>query len=83
MEAIFRIIGDGAGFKLERPRKSQEKVTILIPITAGVQVGAFQEPQRFEVKERVTRLGRHDAYVSPVGGEATLDADAFLKVLVG
>lgn len=79
---IFSIIGSGAGFTIESPKKSQEKATIMISIAHGAQVGKFRVPPRFEIRERVTRLGRHDAYVSPTGGELVLDAEAFRQVLL-
>ncbi len=79
---IFRIIASGDGFKIERPKKSQEKSTIMIPITSGTKVGkAISEPS-FTAKHRITELGRHDAYVVPQGGGFELDAAAMKKVLL-
>jgi len=80
---IFEIIASGTGFQIDNPAKSQEKTTIMIPITSGSQVATYDEVPSFEVAHHVTRLGRHDAYVRPVGGKVTFDADAFLAVLVG
>jgi len=79
---IFEIIGSGAGFTIENPIKSQEKATIFIPITSGLQIASFGEVPTFELEHRVTRLGRHDAFVRPVGGDVTFDADSFLKTLL-
>lgn len=79
---IFDIIGSGGGFDIEMPDKSQGKITITIPITAGRQVAAFRQKPSFEVEHQVTRLGRHDAYVRPVGGDVAFDRDAFLRVLL-
>jgi hypothetical protein len=39
--SVFEIIASGAGFKIETPAKSQEKSTIMIPITSGLQIGLF------------------------------------------
>src|SRR5450759_3556916 len=36
---IFATIGSGSRFTIETPEKSQEKATIMIPITSGTQVG--------------------------------------------
>jgi len=81
--SIFQIIGSGAGFQIDNPRKSQEKTTIMIPITSGQRVATYQEIPTFEVEHHVTRLGRHDAYVRPVGGDVRFDPDMFLNVLLG
>lgn len=80
---IFEIIGSGAGFQIDNPAKSQEKTTIMIPITSGSRVATYSEVPTFEVDHHVTRLGRHDAFVRPVGGAVTFDADAFLTALLG
>ncbi len=80
---IFEIVGSGVGFKIDNPAGSQEKATIFIPITSGLQVASFVEAPSFEVEPQVTRLGRHDAFVRPVGGKVKFDADAFLKALLG
>jgi hypothetical protein len=78
---IFRVIGSGHGFVIERPAKSQEKATIMIPITSGVCVGKFTDLPRFESRERVTRLGRHDAFVVPTGGRLEIEAQSLRAVL--
>jgi hypothetical protein len=80
---IFEIIGSGVGFQIDNPAKSQEKTTIMIPITSGLKVATYDEIPTFTVEHQVTRLGRHDAYVRPVGGAVQFDADAFLTALVG
>lgn len=49
----------------------------MIPITKGIQIARCSLPN-FQVEHKVTRLGRHDAYVRPVGGEAELDYVALL-----
>lgn len=74
---IFDIIGSGKGFTIENPAKNQEKATIMIPITAGVQIGIFHEKPSFKVEHKTTELGRHDVYVRPEGGKIEIDADAF------
>jgi hypothetical protein len=79
---IFTIIASGTDFTIETPAKSQEKATIMIPITSGLQIGNATELPRFEAKLRVTELGRHDAFVAPRGGGFSLDADAARHVLV-
>ncbi len=80
---IFAIIGGGDGYSIETPEKSQEKATIMIPITSGTQVGKATSLPAFAAAHRVTELGRHDAYVVPQGGGFDLDAAATRKVLVG
>lgn len=79
---IFTIIGSGSGFTIETPKKSQEKATIMIPITSGMQVGRATAIPTFAAEHRVTELGRHDAYVVPQGGGFELDAAATKKVLL-
>ena len=79
---IFASIGRGSGFTIETPKKSQEKATIMIPITSGVQVGRATAIPTFAAEHRVTELGRHDAYVVPQGGGFELDPAAMKKVLL-
>jgi len=79
---IFATIGSGSGFTIETPKKSQEKATIMIPITSGTQVGRATAIPTFAAEHRVTELGRHDAYVVPQGGGFELDAAAAKKVLL-
>jgi len=79
---IFRIIASGDGFKIERPKNSQEKSTIFIPITSGLQVGRSTGAPTFTAEHHVTQLGRHDAYVVPQGGGFELDAATMMKVLL-
>jgi len=78
---IFATIGSG-GFTIETPAKSQEKATIMIPITNGTQIGRATAIPTFAAEHRVTELGRHDAYVVPQGGGFELDAAATRKVLL-
>lgn len=79
---IFRIIASSQGFRVENPAKSQEKATVMIPITSGQRLGEFQEMPQFEARKRVTRLGRHDAFVVPIGGRLTVDPAAVERVLI-
>ncbi len=79
---IFAIIGSEGGFTIETPKKSQEKATIMIPITSGTQVGRATAIPTFVAEHRVTELGRHDAYVVPQGGGFELDAAGTMKVLL-
>ena len=79
---IFATIGSGSGFTIETPEKSQEKATIMIPITSGAQIGRATAIPTFAAEHRVTELGRHDAYVVPQGGGFELDAAAMKKVLL-
>jgi len=79
---IFVTIASGEGFSIETPAKSQEKATIMIPITCGVQVGKATGLPTFAAELHVTKLGRHDAFVVPQGGGFELDAAALKKVLL-
>lgn len=79
---IFAIVASGTGFSIETPEKSQEKATIMIPITNGAQIGRATEMPTFAAEHRVTELGRHDAYVVPCGGGFQLDAAATRKALL-
>ncbi|MDY7010825.1 MAG: AccI family restriction endonuclease [Planctomycetota bacterium] len=79
---LFKIIASGEGFTIETPAKSQLKATIMVPVTCGQMVGEFMEPPAFEAMERVTRLGRHDAYVVPKGGRLVIDSKALFGVLI-
>jgi hypothetical protein len=76
---IFTIVA-GSGFTIETPEKSQEKATLMIPITSGTQIGRATSMPTFAAEHRVTELGRHDAYVVPQGGGFALDAAATKKV---
>ncbi|MGA9777331.1 MAG: AccI family restriction endonuclease [Limisphaerales bacterium] len=79
---IFRTIGSGTGFTIEKPEKSQEKATIMIPIITGVQIGRATSIPTFAAEHQVTKLGRHDAYVVPQGGGFELDAVLTKKVVL-
>lgn len=79
---IFSIIASGSGFTIEKPAKSQEKATIMIPITSGTKIGTATELPQFEAEHRVTELGRHDAFVVPCGGGFSLDAEETRRVLL-
>lgn len=79
---IFATIASGSGFSIETPAKSQEKATIMIPITCGWQVGRATSLPTFAAEHHVTQLGRHDAYVVPQGGGFELDGAAMKKVLL-
>jgi len=78
---IFAIVGSGDGFVIESPAKSQQKATIMIPITRGRRIGQFKAMPDFVVEERITQLGRHDAYVRPVGGDLKIDAEALMATI--
>lgn len=79
---IFAIIASGSEFTIETPKKSQEKATIMISITHGLQVGRATAMPTFAAEHRVTELGRHDAYVVPQGGGFELDAAAMKRILL-
>jgi hypothetical protein len=79
---IFSTIASGSGYSIETPAKSQEKATIMIPITSGLQVGNATALPTFAAEHRVTKLGRHDAYVVPQGGGFALQADKLRQVLL-
>jgi hypothetical protein len=79
---IFATIASGSGYAIETPAKSQEKATIMLPITRGEQVGTATALPSFAAEHRVTALGRHDAYVVPCGGGFVLDADKMRRVLL-
>ena len=79
---IFVTIASGTGYAIETPAKSQEKATIMLPITRGVRVGTATALPSFAAEHRVTALGRHDTYVVPCGGGFVLDADKMRQVLL-
>jgi hypothetical protein len=80
---IFEKIAAGDRLLIEKPEKSQEKATIMIPITCGTQIGRATSMPEFTAEHRVTALGRHDAYVVPRGGGFALDVQATQRVLLG
>jgi hypothetical protein len=47
---IFSTIGSGRSFTIETPEKSQEKATIMIPITSGTQIGRATAIPTFAAK---------------------------------
>jgi hypothetical protein len=79
---IFSTIASGSGYSIETPAKSQEKSTIMIPITCGLQVGRATSLPTFAAEHRVTELGRHDAYVVPQGGGFVLQAENMRQILL-
>ena len=79
---IFASIASGDGYRIETPAKSQEKATIMIPITRGSQVGKATSLPTFAAEHRVTELGRHDLYVVPQGGGFVLEAQRLRQVLL-
>ncbi len=79
---IFTVIGSGTGYSIEAPAKSQEKATIMIPITRGVQVGKATGLPTFAAEHRITELGRHDAFVVPRGGGFVLEPGKVRGVLL-
>lgn len=80
---VFSTIASGENYSIEKPEKSQEKATIMIPITAGQQIGRATSLPQFTAEHKVTALGRHDVYVVPQGGGFELDATAIRGVLFG
>lgn len=73
-EEILRVAGQEPGsFDVEENRNNQEKPTIHIPVTKGLQLARFTVEPEFRAEKRVTRLFRLDAYVVPTGGEAPMD----------
>lgn len=79
---IFRTIASGSRFKIATPDKSQLKATIMISITDGRNIASSVTPPDFDARHSVTRLGRHDTYVVPVGGSVTLDIEELKKSLM-
>jgi hypothetical protein len=79
---IFAAIASGSGYSIETPAKSQEKSTIMIPITRGLQVGKATGLPTFAAEHRITELGRHDAYVVPCGGGFVLEPSKVRQVLL-
>ena len=83
---IFEIIAKGkdewpAFMKIDSPAKSQEKATIVVPITEGIKIADNISMPTFEAHETKTTLGRHDAYVIPKNGKYVLNEENLKKVL--
>lgn len=78
---IYKTIASGTDFTIESPDKSQNKATIMIPITKGTQIAHFESAPKFDVEIKENRTGRIDAFVKPVGGDLVLDVLAFEKLL--
>ena len=53
----------------------------MIPITVGRKIGSATSMPGFTAVHGVNRLGRHDAYVKPVGGGFRVDSAALEKSL--
>jgi hypothetical protein len=77
---IFEMIVSNS-FRIDKPAKSQQKATIMLPITTGKRIGTFGMLPKFSLAEKVTQLGRHDAFVKPVGGDLEIDASALERLL--
>ena len=81
VQSIFETIAAAPkDVTFDKPAKSQLKSTIMIPITYGARIGSFVTKPEYGVAKRVTRLGRHDAYVVPSGGDLRLDAAGLLTL---
>lgn len=78
---IFELIGEGKNIIIEKPKQSQEKATIMIPITLGHQVASCATPPTFRMRIQETRLGRVDAFVAPEAGAFVLNGDNLNAVL--
>lgn len=78
---ILRKIGTGKGYRIIKPAKSQGKPTIMIPITSAVRIDNVMEVPSFEARVKRTELGRHDAYVVPVGGKLSVNAKVLKSIL--
>lgn len=81
LDILKTIAGAERLYLIERDTANQMKTTIKIPVTSGTQIGVI-EPPDFRAEHRVTKLGRHDAYVVPTGGRARIDPDA-LRFAIG
>jgi hypothetical protein len=79
---IFSIISNASRLAIDKPDKSQQKATIMIPITEGKQIGRALELPTFSAEHRITQLGRHDAFVVPKGGGFELEPTATKSVLL-
>lgn len=78
---MFETIASGEGFIIQTPAKSQQKATIMIPVTSGRKIAAFNSLPKFVPERRVTKLGRHDAFVRPVGGRLRIVPDELLAII--
>ena len=78
---IFKFIAGEDRYTVEKPEKSQQKATIMIPITRGIQIGKATSSPSFAAEHTVTELGRHDVYVVPHGGGLEIEARALQEVL--
>lgn len=79
--SVFEIIASGNGFVIESPEKSQQKSTIMIPITSGQKIAEFICSPTFVTSERITTLGRHDAFVRPTGGKLRINSQRFYATI--
>lgn len=81
-EEILRTIAEEpTRFEVEENRNNQDKPTIHIPVTHGVELARFTNAPEFTARTRITRLFRLDAYAVPVGGEAPFSAEALRNLL--
>jgi len=79
---IFELIaGWPKGLTFVKPKKSQDKPTIFIPISFGKQVGTMVTAPTFSAETRESALGQVEAFVVPSGGKLTLDREVLLRVL--
>lgn len=81
LDIFAELANTDAGWVVETPEKAQQKATLMIPITRGTQVGTATALPAFTAEQRITTLGRHDAYVVPTGGSFNLDAEAMRRIL--
>jgi hypothetical protein len=76
---ILRYISQASVIKIDKPKRSG-KITIMIPISSGTDIGRVSRYPKFEVVDRTTANGRHDIYAKPSNGEIKLDPAAVLSL---
>jgi hypothetical protein len=81
LEMIRYVASNEKKIKIKTPEKSQGKTTIFIPLDLGTCVGTIIEKPKIEAIQKITRLGRYDFYVKPVGGKLELNYENFNKIV--
>lgn len=76
---ILNILANGKHYRVIRSKNSQNKPTIMVPISFATRVDTGFTLPEFEVAMRYNSLGRLDTYVKPSGGSVDLDLTSVLN----
>lgn len=80
-EVLLILARHPSAYEIERNRRNQDKPTIHIPVTRGIELARFTDEPYLEPIRRTTRLGRVDMYLRPAGGRAPIDPSQLARLI--